>query len=178
MRYFRRLIWYFASRLLILTLASGLMLMAFYLAMNASNMYVILKNGMSKRAQTVMMGTPEDGLQDYFTAACLDADPMLKTARDGTSAYQLYYTVSGFDHRISLRSVWCWPWDVTATATLEERIPAIDGRLNTAGREWQNALGLSTSPPKWATANYRAMLVQQNGHWKIGSLTLLGTRNE
>ncbi len=178
MRYFRRFIWFFASRLLMLTLALGLMMMAFYLSMSASNVYVILKDGMARRAQMVMTGTADNDLQNYFTPACLDADTALKTAKDGSSPYQLYYTITGFDHRVSLKSVWCWPWDQTATATVEERIPAIDGRLNTAGHEWANALGLSNSPPAWGTGRYNITLVQQNGHWKIGSMTLVGTINE
>ena len=178
MRYFRRFIWFFASRVLILSLALGLMLMALYLSMNASNIYVILKDGLAKRAQTVMMAAPESDLQNYFTTACLESDTSLKNARQNTSPYQLYYSITGFDHRINMKYVWCWPWDVTATATVEERIPAIDGRLNTAGHEWANALSLSSTPPSWPSSIYRVTLVQQNGHWKINTMTLLGTINE
>ena len=172
MRYFRRLIWHFATRLMIVCLALGLMLMSFYLAMNASNIYVIVKDGMAKRAQTVMMGTDESALEDFFTAAYLESDTALKNAREGVSPYQLYYSITGFDHRVSLLSAWCWPWDVTATATVEERIPAIDGRLNTVGHEWSGALNLSNTPPAWTAGRYQVMLVQQNGHWKISSMTL------
>ena len=178
MKYLRRFIWFFALRILILTLALGLMLMAFYLAMNASNTYVIIKDGMAKRAQTIMMGAPEDDLQDYFTAACLEADADLRTARQGTSAYQLYYSITGFDHRINMRSFWCWPWDVTATCTVDERIPAIDGKLNNEGRNWANALSLSSTPPAWNAGRYRVTLIQQNGHWKINTINYLGTIDE
>ncbi len=178
MRYFRRFIWYFASRILILSFALGLMLMAFYLAMNASNAYVIMKDGMAKRAQTIMMGAPEDDLQDYFTASCIESDQELRTARQNTSYYQLYYTITGFDHRINMKSYWCWPWDVTSTAVVEERIPAIDGKLNETGRNWANALSLTNTPPAWTASRYRVTLIQQNGHWKINVMSYLGTINE
>ena len=178
MRYFRRFIWFFASRLLIVCLALGMMLMAFYLAMNASNIYVIVKDGLAKRAQTVMMAAPEDELSNYFTSSCLESDSALKTARQNASPYQLYYSITGFDHRVTLKSVWCWPWDVTATATVEERIPAIDGRLSTSGHEWANELSLSNSPPAWTAGRYRVTLIQQNGHWKINMMTFLGTLDE
>ncbi len=178
MRYFRRLIWFVATRLLALCLALGLLMMGFYLAMNASNMYVIVKDGLARRAQTVMMSAPEDDLDDYFTSSFLDTDAALKMAREGTSPYQLYYTVNGFDHRVALRSVWCWPWDATATVTVEERIRAIDGRLSNAGREWANALSLSSSPPPWTAGRYRVTMVQQNGHWKIHTLAFLGEIDE
>ncbi len=178
MRYFRRFIWYFASRLLILIIALGTMLLAFYLAMNASNIYVIMKDGLAKRAQTVMMGAPEDDLQDFFTSSCLESDAALKTARQNASPYQLYYSITGFDHRINMKYVWCWPWDVTATAVIEERIPAIDGRLNAAGHEWASALALTSTPPAWSAGRYRVTLVQQNGHWKINTLVFLEQLNE
>ena len=163
---------------MILCFAAGLMLMTFYLSMNASNIYVIIKDGMAKRAQTVMMGNPEDDLQDYFTTACLETDAALKTARQGASPYQLYYTITGFDHRVTLKNVWCWPWDVTATATIRESIPAIDGRLNSTGHDWSNALALSSSPPAWTAGEYRVTLIQQNGHWKISTMTLTRVINE
>ena len=178
MRYFKRFIWYFATRLLILSFALGTLLLGFYLAMNASNIYVILKDGMAKRAQTVMMGMPEEELQDYFTVSYLESDAALKTARQNASPYQLYYTINGFDHRIDMKWVWCWPWDLTATATVEERIPAIDGRLNTAGHEWAAALSLPSTPPAWTAGRYQVTLVQQNGHWKINTMLFTEQINE
>ena len=178
MRYFRRFIWYFASRILMLSLALGLMLMAFYLSMNASNAYVIIKDGMAKRAQTIMMGAPEDDLQDYFTVSCLESDADIRTARQNISPYQLYYSITGFDHRINMKSFWCWPWDVTATAVIEEKIPAIDGKLNSTGHDWASALSLSNTPPAWTAGRYRVTLILQNGHWKINVMSFSGTVNE
>ena len=55
MQYLRRLIWYIASRLLIILIVLGLVTTAFYFSMNAANIYVILKDGMAKRAQVIMM---------------------------------------------------------------------------------------------------------------------------
>ena len=43
MKYLTRLVWYGVTRLLAACLALGLLLMGFSLAMNASNVYIILK---------------------------------------------------------------------------------------------------------------------------------------
>ena len=51
MKYLRRLIWYIATRLMIITGILGLMTIAFYFSMNASNIQIILKDGMARRAQ-------------------------------------------------------------------------------------------------------------------------------
>ena len=58
MRYLRRLIWFIASRLLVILLVLGLLTVAFYFSMNATNIYIIIKDGMARRAQVIMMDEP------------------------------------------------------------------------------------------------------------------------
>ena len=43
MQYLRRLVWYIASRLLVITLVLGLMVTGFYYAMNVTNINVVVK---------------------------------------------------------------------------------------------------------------------------------------
>jgi len=169
-KYLRRLIWYISSRLLILCCVLGLMIMAFYFSMNATNIYIILKDGMAKRAQVIMMGE-EAELTNYFSQACLDRDHQLTEALNGQSAYQNYYNITGFDHRISLDSFWCWPWDDNAQVVITERIPAIDGKLRSSAREAATAAGLSLSSPKWQATQYTVLLGRENGQWHVKNLT-------
>lgn len=177
MKYLRRLIWYVSSRLLVLCSVLGLMTMAFYFSMNATNIYIILKDGMAKRAQVVMMGAEED-LTKYFSPACLERDAQLNEARSGQSAYQNYYNITGFDHRISMDWFWCWPWEDTAQATITERIPAIDGKLKASAREAAATVGVSASAPKWQTTQYTVLLSRENGQWHIRNLSVARTINE
>lgn len=176
MKYLRRLIWYVATRLMAAVAVLGLMTMAFYFTMNATNIYVILKDGMAKRAQVITMNAQED-LTKYFSPAYLERDAMLVQARNGESPYQLYYTITGFDHRINLDWVWCWPWEDTARATVTERIPAIDGRMKPSAREAVNAIGW-TPQPKWQPAQYSVTLGRENGQWRVKNLSVLKTLNE
>ncbi len=171
MKYFRRLIWYISSRLLIICCVLALMITAFYLSMNATNIYIVVKDGMAKRAQTVMMGADAD-LTRYFASAYLARDPLLINARNGQSEYQMYYTIKGFDHRVNLDWFWCWPWEDVATATVTERIPAIDGRLKTGLRETAEENGLSLTP-KWQTTRYSVLLTRENSQWRIKNLSVL-----
>jgi len=167
--YLRRLIWYIASRLLIVCCVLGLLIMAFYFSMNATNIYIILKDGMAKRAQVVMMGEEAD-LTSYFSQACLDRDQKLNEALNGQSAYQNNYNITGFDHRISLDSFWCWPWDDRAEVVITERIPAIDGKLKASVRD-AAATGTGLSSPKWPTTQYTVHLSRENGQWHVKNLT-------
>ena len=171
MKYLRRLVWYLSSRLLVLFCVLGLMTMAFYFSMNATNIYIIIKDGMAKRAQVVMMGSEED-LNDFFSPAYLERDALLIEARNGQSDYQNYYTIKGFDHRINLDSFWCWPWEDTARATFTERIPAIDGKLKSSARE-KSAAGTIQSAPKWQPTQYSVLLSRENGRWRIRNLSVI-----
>ena len=161
MKYLRRLIWYISSRLLVICCILALMVTAFYLSMNATNIYVVVKDGMARRAQVVMMGQEED-LTRYFVPAYLERDEML----DNT-LFQDYYSITGFDHRIKLDSFWCWPWDDTARATVTERIPAVDGKLRASARD----SGLPATP-QWQSARYSVLLSRENGRWRIKNMTV------
>ena len=65
MPHLRRLIWHIASRLLVLTLVLGLLITGFYYAMNMTNIYIVLKDGMARRAQVVMHQEDEKELNKY-----------------------------------------------------------------------------------------------------------------
>ena len=176
MKYLRRFVWYLATRLMVVCVILGLMTVAFYYSMNATNIYIVLKDGMAKRAQVIMMEEDTQDLSKYFQISFLDRDEALQMTVQGKSPYQ-YYTVRGIDHRLEMEWMWCWPWEDTARADITESIPRIDGRVESEYREAVLAAGgeESLNPPKWQSAKYRAVLVRENGQWKIKSLSLLQT---
>ena len=83
MRKLRRFIWYLAGRLLLITVLLGLFTVTFYYAMNASNIYIVLKDGMAKRAQVIMMGEDASELTKFFQGSYLQRDENLLLAIDG-----------------------------------------------------------------------------------------------
>ena len=175
----RRFIWYLASRLALLIVLLGLFTVTFYYAMNATNIYIVLKDGMAKRAQVIMMGEDPAELNKFFQSSYLQRDENLLLAIDGQSPYRCY-TVRGIDHRLKMTWMWCWPWDTTARAEFTETIPRIDGRVKSSSAEAARALygdGFEY-PPKWQGGRYAATLVKENGQWHVRSLTLLAQVDE
>ncbi len=170
----RRFVWYIASRLFILIVLLGFAVVTFYYAMNATNISIILKDGMAMRAQVIMMDEDPSDLTKYFQTTYLQRDENLLQAENGESPYAIY-TVRGIDHRLQLTWMWCWPWDATAKAEFIERIPRIDGRINRTYEETAISLygeGNYESPPRWQSARYTATLVKENDQWHIRSLTV------
>jgi len=179
MKYLRRLIWHIASRLLIVTLVLGMMVVSFYYAMNMTNMYVVLKDGMARRAQVVMMQEDVSELTKFFQTSFLSRDTVVQDVLNGVSPYR-DYNVRGIDHRLEMGFTWVWPWDNTARVDIVERIPRIDGRVKgTKAEEYIEEYGdAAIYPPKWSSARYRVQLVKENGQWHIRSLTLLEVLSE
>lgn len=160
MKYLRKLVWFIASRLLCILLVLGILSVTFYFAMNAMNIYIIIKDGMARRAQVVMLDEPVSTLDNYFFSSWIARDELLNAAQNNTDPYSSS-SITGFDHRISLEWVWCWPWENTARATVVERIPAIDGKSSS-----------ESGVPAWPAGRYSIFLSRDNGNWKIRTISL------
>ena len=160
MRSLRRFVWFIASRLLIVLLVLGVLTITLYYAMNATEIYVIIKDGMAKRAQVIMMNEPTSSLDNYFSQSWIVRDEAVQEAYNGNGPYQ-NCSITGFDHRVSLSRVWSWPWENYATATVTESIPGSDGRSVTG------------TVPAWPTSKYTVTLSKESGTWKIRNMTLL-----
>ena len=174
MKHMRRFIWYLASRLVLILAVFSLCVVTLYYAMNATNIYIVLKDGMARRAQVIMMGESANDLTKFFQGNYLQRDENLQLAIDGKSPYT-YYTVRGIDHRLSMTWMWCWPWESTARVHFTETIPRIDGRVNGSYAEAAQALygeGYE-SPPRWQGGKCTATLVKENGQGKILSIQTL-----
>ena len=174
MQKLRRFIWYLASRLFLILAVVSLCVVTVYYAMNATNIYIVLKDGMAKRAQVIMMQEDPSELNKFFQTSYLQRDENLLLAIDQKSPY-IYYNVRGIDHRLKMTWMWCWPWDSTARVTFTESIPRIDGRVNSKNADAAKALyGESyQSPPRWPGGKYTATLVKANGQWHIRSIALV-----
>ena len=173
MKYLRRIVWFFANRLLVLCLILGLIMTVFYYTMNLSNIQIVLKDGMANRAKYIMgMENNRKELDKYFQTGCLENDNAVRAADEGNSPYE-NYNVRGIDHRLEMGFMWVWPWDNSVRLTIKEKIPRIDGRVKGSkadeviAKEGNEAL----YPPAWQDAEYRAYLTRENGQWKIKTLT-------
>lgn len=173
MKRFRYFVWYLAKRLFVLCCIMGVLSVSFYYAMNASNIYVVIKDGLAKRAKVVMMGVEENELNKYFSDSYLLRDQRLLSRKNGTTPY-IMYDIKGIDHRLKMEWMWCWPWENTARAVVSEKIPAVDGRIiasykqQTNEKQWQ--------VPSWGYGKYNIFLYKENGHWHIRDMQLISDR--
>jgi len=159
--YFRRLVWFIASRLIILCVLLGMLVCGFYMAMNIANIYVVLNDGLEKRVDVILTRQQAEELNKYFHADFLLADPALEGALNGSSAY-VDYNITGFDYSLTIEKLWAWPWDNFANCTVVERVPSISGSVISSRRS-----EVSSRIPKWQGGRYDITLAKAGGQWKI-----------
>ena len=169
MKYIHRFFSYVAKRLVLFTLVSALLILAFYLAMNTANIYLLLNDGMTARANAVLTREDADDLTNFFTNDFLLTDETLNIGLSSASPY-IDYNITDFLYKLSLEWVWAWPWEDTATATIVERVPKITGEVLSTRASLVRSGQLSSTPPSWLGGRYTVHLVRQNGRWKINEL--------
>ena len=161
MLYFRRFVWFIAKKLIVICILLGMLVCGFYMAMNISNIYVVLNDGLQKRVDVILTRQQAEELNKYFAAEFLLADPALEGALNGTSAY-VDYNITGFEYDMKIEKLWAWPWDNYANCTVVERVPAITGKVISSRRK-----EVSERIPSWQGGRYDITLVKAGGAWKI-----------
>ncbi len=161
MLHLRRLVWFIASRLILICILGGMLVCGFYMCLNTANIYVILTDGLEKRAEVILTQQDAEMLNYYFHADFLSTDPALEGAFDGSSVYD-DYSITDFEYDLEIEKVWAWPWDGYATCTVVERVPSITGSVISSRRS-----EASPTVPSWQGGRYDITLIKDNGEWKI-----------
>lgn len=161
MLYIRRLIWFIASRLIILCILAGMLVCGFFMCLNISNIYIILDEGLEKRVEVILTREEAEELNKYFHYDFLNADPALAGAFDGSSVYG-NYIISDYEYEMKIERLWAWPWDQYATCTVTEQVHDIAGKVIPS-----RAADVPAEIPAWQGGRYNLTLVKENGLWKV-----------
>ena len=160
-QYVRRLTWFVAGKMILICVLLGMLVCGFFMALNGSNIYVVLSDGMQKRVDVILTRQQAEELNKYFHADFLIADEALEGALNGMSAYS-DYNITGFDYELTVEKLWAWPWDSYANCTVVERVPSISGSVISSRRS-----EVSERIPRWQGGRYDVTLVKVGGEWKI-----------
>lgn len=166
MKYLIRFVMLLAKNGLILVVVLGLLSTAFVSAMNLSQMFILLNDGMELRANTILGKNEGENLKKYFDEAFLAQDDLLNH-----SPYDPYYKIIGSSYSLKVQSLWAWPWQNETTALVQERV-TLEGELRT---DYQTAEQLASPEkfpaPPWENYVYEVTLQKQdNGAWIIAGM--------
>lgn len=169
MKYLRRFLGFLAGRLVVISIVCVLMILAFYMALNTSNIYILLSDGMQERANVILTGENPEELNGFFESDYLAQDETLNIALSGRSPYQ-YYRVTAFNYEMSMEWMWAWPWEDSAEATIVETVPRIVGNVRSEYKSQAKEGSIPSAPPEWVGGRYTVTLKRTNGVWRIAGL--------
>lgn len=145
------------------------MVLAFFLAMNAANIYILLSDGMQARTQTILTREDAQMLPNFFRDELLNNDEALKIGLSGESPY-VNYRVTSFESKVGLEWVWSWPWEDVAQATIAHTVSDIKGAALSDKSALVASGQITASPPVWHGGIFNVTLERVKGQWKITSM--------
>lgn len=157
-----KFLWYLFSRLVIWGTAAGLVLLAFFMAMDYMNASTLMKDGMNVRAEAIIKGSDPTTLAKVFSKSFIENDEMLKS-----TAYQRF-RISDFDYSADTEIALIFPWQSTVTLRVTEKVTDIVA-LPTSGEDESE----DETPPDWKNAVYDVQLVRVEDSWRIVSMKLV-----
>lgn len=168
MKYLVRFITYIAGKAVVILIVAAIMVTAFTCAMNLSNMFVVLSDGMELRANVALGKSDGDELPKYFYQQFLEEDEVLCD-----SEYRKYKITSS-SYSLDIDRLWAWPWQTRTTAVVKERV-RLEGNLLPA---YQNEEQLASSEkfpaPAWENHVYNVHMRKLNGStWIIEGMDVV-----
>ena len=150
---------------LIVVVVASLAVGAFTLAMNYSNISILVADGMKTRTGVALGFTDPAELPKFFSQQVIANDAILQ---DQTYAD---YKIRGFDARVDVEKLETLPWEETATVILRNEVPAIDGELPVAKQSPEQLKNPNKiPPPAMQGGRYELKLSKAGGQWRIVSL--------
>lgn len=160
----KRTAWYLFRTALIFAVIVGLMTIAFFFAMDAANIYIIVTEGMTLRMDCTLGSRDYNEMYEYFIADFVDKDE-----RVHNNAYDLY-NIENYDYRLDIDKIDIWPFATTATMTVTERVPNITGE--------GTADAPSANVPAWEAGRYTVTCKKIDGRWFIEKVKLIKANPE
>lgn len=161
----RRSIWYILRILLTLVAVITLTLGVFITGLYTSNIYIILHDGMSKRANCILNESDFSELTEYFTDDFLLTDEALQ--KDAYAGF----TVSSYDYRVEVEKLLALPWESAVDVRVIDKLAAISAEPVEQAADG----GLPPSLPEWQAKRCDIQFVRRDGKWLINKITVLET---
>lgn len=168
MKYSLRLVWYVVKICAIALAAFAVLAVTFFVAMDSANVYVVVTDGMKARAAAVLTPSVDGDLSKYF------AQSYLKNETPDTTAYS-QYVITDFNYKMTVESLWCKPWENTATVTVVENIPDFRFTASNSATDATDTDAEKVTPPTWPKTRYQIQCRKVDGAWRMTDIKQMET---
>jgi len=165
-KYLTRFLTFIAKKAVVILVVLALVSTAFTCAMNLSNMFILVNDGMAMRANVILGKTDADELPKFFTHEYIASEPAF------ADSYYWKYDLYGSSYSLKIEKLWAWPWQSTVTCRVRERV-ILEAYLKV---EHQNEQQLATTEKfpadPWHNYVYDVVLRKlSDGSWVIARIT-------
>ncbi len=192
-----RLITFLARNLIAIAVVIILIVLATFISYDMANIYVMINDGLSERANVIIHHEDPSDLSRFFTMSYLFSDPAFQ------SDQYKDYIVSDYDYDLKIKHMWVWPWESSTVVTVEEVIDDESWKFNitdefrerlmlaqmpqaeelpegeeedseneegASEEEDEPAFELEIPSPKWQNGEKLIEFVKVEGQWKINGI--------
>jgi len=188
---------FFVRKLTGIVVVILLIILATFFAYDMANIYVVVNDGLSQRAETIINRQDPADLNRFFTLKYLNSDSLFYSEqyRD--------YLISDFDFELKIKKMWVWPWQSRTEVLVEESIPdsswkfsitdelreklataqAIPSKDGEAGTDGEKAaeenteeakeVALNIPKPQWQNGEKLVEFRKVDGQWKIDRIVFV-----
>ena len=159
--YIVRSIWFVAKIAIVGVVVVALMIAGYILARDMANVYIITTDGMNLRAGVILGTHDSSDLYKFFSGPQVTGDSELNNTKYDE------YLIRDYEYKLTIKSLWCNPWEKTAEVVLIESIPDIDGEKPATNEDEK-----PTPPPPWSRRMLKLVFENIDDKWLINTITV------
>jgi len=161
----RRTLTYIIRTMIIAVLIITLCVLAFLTTERMANLYILVSEGMTLRADCVLGNGDRDALYGYFTPNAVARDEKLN------SSVYAKYQISSYNYDLDVEKISVYPWSVEADVTVVETV-TIKGAIGTDYIE-EGKTAADYPLPEWERDRLNVHFVMSGTKWYITSVTIV-----
>ncbi|MDO4492467.1 MAG: hypothetical protein Q4C53_01120 [Clostridia bacterium] len=161
----RRTVSYILSKMIALIAIVSLCVLAFLTTERMANLYILVTEGMTLRAQCAIGEGDEQQLEYYFTANAIRNDEKLN------SPVFSRYEFTGYNYDLSVEGISVWPWSTTATVTAVETM-GLKGNIKAEFIDDEKTAA-DYPLPEWETCRLEILFVFNGTRWYIANIAIV-----
>ncbi len=162
LRISRRSILYLIRTILLTLLVVLICAAAFLTASYISNTYILISEGMTLRAASMLQGGDDPDLAIYFTGDCIRDDAQLRAQ---SIAQFADYTISDYEYALTIEKLHVLPWQSDKYVDVIEQITSITAT--------PTADAAPSAAPVWTPIRYRLHLQRIDTRWYVYQIELI-----
>lgn len=174
-----KVLMFFTAKISGLVALGLVILLTTFTAYDFANLYVVLNDGMSRRAATVLKREDPEELNKFFTY-----DYLIRETFVYGNNYE-DYVINDFDYELDIVDMWIWPWQKDIKVTVNENISEdswefsitqsyldeLEEEETDEDNDDANSEEKPVQPPKWDNGKKVIELVKIEGQWKIDKIS-------